>query len=243
MNIGARVCPQAVMEEKSRRFGLPHWAWRATGLLLCVAVTGFLSGCFGVGSGSTTLVPPGSNPVPSVAGGSLNPSSAVAGGQALTLTVTGTNFISTSTVNWNGSARTTTFVSSTSLQAAVTAADVAASGTASVTVSNPAPGGGTSSALTFTINNPAPTIASLSSSSAIAGSAAFTLTVTGTNFAPSSTVQWNGSARVTTFVSSTSLQAAITAGDIATGGTATVAVSTPAPGGGTSSGLAFTMNN
>src|SRR5256884_5050474 len=52
------------------------------------------------------------------------------------------------------------------------------------------------------------------------GAAAFTLTVNGTNFVSGSVVQWTSGARVTTFVSSTQLQAAITAGDIATAGTA-----------------------
>ena len=114
----------------------------------------------------------------------LSPSSATAGGSAFTLTVTGTNFINGSTVRWNGANRTTTFVSSTSLTAAITAADIATAGTAPVTVFNPTPGGGTSGALTFTINaaNPVPTLTSLSPSSATAGGSAFTLTLTGTNF-------------------------------------------------------------
>jgi hypothetical protein len=71
---------------------------------------------------------------------------------AFTLTVNGTNYISTSVVNWNGVARATTFVSATQIQAAILVGDIAASGTGSVTVFNPTPGGGTSSAATFTIN-------------------------------------------------------------------------------------------
>jgi hypothetical protein len=91
------------------------------------------------------------------------------------------------------------------------------------------------------IQNPSPTIASVSPSSAFAGDAAFSLTVTGANFVTSSTVQWNGSARTTTFVSSTTLQSAINAADIATASTATVTVSTAPPGGGTSGGVSFTI--
>ena len=92
--------------------------------------------------------------------------------------------------------------------------------------------------------NPTPSLAmgSLSPSSAAAGGAAFTLTVTGTNFISTSTVQWNGNARTTTSASSTSLQAAITTADIAAAGTAMVSVATPAPGGGTSRALTFTIN-
>ena len=56
-------------------------------------------------------------------------------------------------MRWNGTDRTTTFVSSTQLQAQILAGDIASAGTAPVTVFNPTPGGGTSSAQTFTINN------------------------------------------------------------------------------------------
>ena len=55
-------------------------------------------------------------------------------------------------MQWNGAARTTTFVNSTQLTAAIPASDIAVAGSAQVTVVNPAPGGGTSNALTFTIN-------------------------------------------------------------------------------------------
>src|SRR5207302_7828206 len=83
--------------------------------------------------------------------GSISPSGATAGGPAAVLTVNGSNFVSSSTVNWNGAARATTFVSPTQLNATISATDIGAAGTASVTVVNPAPGGGTSAAATFTI--------------------------------------------------------------------------------------------
>lgn len=82
---------------------------------------------------------------------SLSPVSATAGGPTFTLTVNGTNFIAGSTVHWNGTPRTTTFVSSTQLLADITALDITTVGVASVTVVNPAPGGGTSNALDFEI--------------------------------------------------------------------------------------------
>jgi hypothetical protein len=181
------------------------------------------------------------NPAPAIT--SLSPSSATADGGAFTLTVNGTSFVSGSIVKWNGSDRTTTYVSGTQLTAAITAADIATAGTASVTVFNPTPGGGTSNAQMFTINNPTPTTTSLSPSSATAGGAAFTLTVNGTNFVSNSVVRWNGSDRTTTYVSSTQLTTVITAADIAAAGTASVTVGNPAPGGGTSNAQAFTINN
>ncbi len=188
-------------------------------------------------SGSLTFTI--NNPAPALT--SLSPSSAAAGSAGLTLTVSGTNFVSDTTVLWNGSPRTTTFVSAAQLTASLAAADLATGGTAQVTVSNPTPGGGTSGSLTFTINNPAPALTSLSPSSATAGSAGLTLTVSGSNFVSSSVVRWNGSNRSTTFVSSTQLRAAIPAADLATATTAQVAVLNPAPGGGTSSALVFTV--
>jgi hypothetical protein len=81
----------------------------------------------------------------------LSPGSAFAGDPAFTLTVTGTNFIAGATVRWNGADRPTTLVSGTQVTAAIGAADVAAPGTASVTVFTPGSSGGVSSAWAFTI--------------------------------------------------------------------------------------------
>jgi uncharacterized repeat protein (TIGR03803 family) len=80
---------------------------------------------------------------------SISPTSAIAGGAGFTLTVNGTNFVSGSTVNLNGNARATTFVSAAQLTAAILASDIATAGTFNVTVINP--GGGTSHAVTFTV--------------------------------------------------------------------------------------------
>ena len=186
-----------------------------------------------------TIVAP--NPVPAMTG--LSPASAVAGGEAFSLTVTGTNFISSSVVQWNGSPRATTYVSATTLAAAIPASDLATAGSASVTVFNPTPGGGTSTARTFSVvaPNPVPGITEFSPSSAAAGGPAFTLTVTGNNFISSSLVQWNGSPRATTYVSAATLAAAIPASDLATAGSASVTVFNPTPGGGTSTAQTFTI--
>jgi hypothetical protein len=185
----------------------------------------------------------GSNPVPSVT--SMAPASAVPGGAGFTLAVTGANFTAASVVRWNGSDRATTFVSSTQLTAVIPAVDIAAAGTAQVTVFNPTPGGGTSSALTFTIavpGNPVPMLIALAPDNKTAGGPGFTLTVSGANFVGGATVLWNDSPRVTTFISSTELTAEITVFDLASAGTAQVTVTNPAPGGGPSAtGLPFTI--
>src|SRR5207249_5734605 len=125
-------------------------------------------------------------------------------------------------VRWNGADRATTYAAATQLTAAIPAGDIAVAGTATVTVFNPAPGGGTSNPQTFTItaaSNPVPTSTGLTPTSAPAGGTQFTLTVTGTNFVASSVVRWNGAARTTTFVSAVQLTATIAATDIATAGT------------------------
>jgi subtilisin family serine protease len=273
------------------------------------------------------------NPVPTLT--SLSPTQTYVGGTAFTLTLNGNGFTPASIVRWNGAARTTTYVSATSLQAAITASDIASTGTASVNVLNPAPGGGASSSLSFsivagpslsvnatlvapgslvtvtlsggaggsadwlalattdapntsylqfvyvgagvttrtwTVNMPAtpgtyefrlflnngytraatsptvtvsnsingvPAISSLSPAQAFIGAGAFTLTVNGGGFSTTSVVKWNGASRTTTYVSATSLQAAILASDVTTIGTASVSVQTPAPGGGTSAAISF----
>jgi IPT/TIG domain len=97
---------------------------------------------------TVTATPP-VNPVPVAT--SLTPANAAIGGPAFALTVNGSKFVSSSVVRWNGADRPTTFVSATQLQAAISADDIAGSGTNQVTVFTPAPGGGTSSSLPFTV--------------------------------------------------------------------------------------------
>jgi sugar lactone lactonase YvrE len=85
---------------------------------------------------------------------SISPSSADAGSGAFALEVlSGGYFAPSSTVMWNGTARATTYLDNGQLLAAITAADVATVGTATVTVVTPQVpfGAGTSAAVTFTI--------------------------------------------------------------------------------------------
>lgn len=191
------------------------------------------------GGGTATANFTVGNPKPALT--SLSPSSITASSAGFTLTVTGSSFVSSSVVRWKRSDRPTTFVSSTQLQAAIPASDIATAGTADITVSNPSPGGGESSAVTFTINNPLPTLTSLSPSTAIAGGSSFTLTVGGSGFVSNSVVRWNGSDRSTTFVSSTQMRAAIGSGDIRDVGDNVVMVFNPTPGGGTSNPVLFSV--
>jgi len=77
----------------------------------------------------------------------------IAGGTAFTLTVNGTNFVSTSVVNFGTKAEPTTLVSPTQVTAAIPATDVSTAGPVNVTVTNPAPGGGpTPTSIAFTVD-------------------------------------------------------------------------------------------
>ena len=94
----------------------------------------------------------------------LSPSSAVAGSSPLTLTVTGTGFLPSSTLTWNGTALTTTFVSATQLTAAVPATLLAEPASVSVAATTLT---FTSNALTFTVNQPTPPSLTLSTPSSV----------------------------------------------------------------------------
>jgi hypothetical protein len=108
-----------------------------------------------------------SNPVPFVSQ-PLIPTAVAPGGPGFTLTVNGTGFVSGSVVHWNGSPRTTTFVSASQLTAAILAADIAVASTATITVNSPAPGGGVSNLVYFSVRKTSPTV-SLSESYASPG--------------------------------------------------------------------------
>lgn len=171
---------------------------------------------------------------------SISPNSGTVGGAGFTLQVNGTNFVNgTSVVRWNGSNRTTSFVSSTQLNATIPASDLLTAGVFPITVAN---GANVSNAVNFTVNNPAPVLTSISPNSREAAGGTFNLTVNGSGFVNGSIVRWNGANRTTTFNSSTQLTASIPAGDTAFVGSATVTVFNPTPGGGTSAGQTFTIN-
>jgi hypothetical protein len=164
-----------------------------------------------------------------------------------TLQVNGTNFVNGSVVDWNGSSRPTTFVSTTQLTALIPYTDTIMQGTATITVSS---GSAVSNSASFSVAVPpsplpAPTVsttAPIAPSSAMVGSGPFTLTVTGANFVPCSFIKWNGSQRTTTYLNPTQLSTPILAADLTSAGMVPVTVVTPAPGGGTVAAGNFTIS-
>ncbi|MCP4359492.1 MAG: beta-propeller fold lactonase family protein [Chloroflexi bacterium] len=171
------------------------------------------------------------NPLPILK--ALRPASTAAGGNDFTLTVLGGDFVPDAEVLLAGSARPTTYISPSTLEAELSAADIATAGTILVTVQNPAPGGGPSvNSLLFTITapseNPIPTVEYLLPQSIPAdGTSDLQITVIGANFIPTSQVQLNGANRATTYVSDTELQAVLLASDLTGIGTAVITVQNP----------------
>jgi IPT/TIG domain len=150
------------------------------------------------------------NPVPVIS--SLSPASVSAGGPATIVVVTGSGFVSGAVASFAGSPRATTVQSATQLTAALTAADLAVSNSAAITVTNPSPGGGTSTASNLAIVAGVPVITAISPASGLVGSSDTPITVTGANFTLNSRVLINGAGWLpTTLVSPTTLTTTIPA--------------------------------
>jgi len=92
-------------------------------------------------------------------------------------------------------------------------------------------------------NNLVPVIMSIAPTQVQVNSGATTLTITGTGFVPTTSVTVGGVAAPATYVSSTQLTAAITSTMAGTAGQFSTIVSNPAPGGGLSNVLNFTVAN
>lgn len=89
------------------------------------------------------------NVVPTLTG--CTPCHVIVGAASPTITLTGTNFNSSSVVNWNATALATTLVGPTSLTAVVPQALYSAPGAVKIVVVNGGSGGGTSAQLNFTV--------------------------------------------------------------------------------------------
>ena len=180
------------------------------------------------------------SPIPTIS--NMSPSSALAGGAGFTLNVFGTNFVSLSQITVNGDNRPTAVINSTQLQTIIAGGDLIEAGILSIGVLNPSPGGGSSGTLPLTVNDAVPVLTELSPKSASAGGSSAMLTVTGSGFVPQTQVLFNGSARPTTFVTSTSVTAVLTQSDLGAAQVAQIVVKNPPPGGGNSQALTFAVN-
>jgi len=168
--------------------------------------------------------------------------------QTLNVVFTGTNFIAgVSSVNVGAgiTVNSTTVNSATQITANLTITAAAATGVYSFSVSNAAPGGGTSATQAFTVTTPAPTLTGIAPAS---GERLATLNVvfTGTNFiagVSSVNVGAGFTLNSTTVNSPTQITASITIGGTASTGAHNFSVTNAGPGGGTSADQSFTVTN
>jgi hypothetical protein len=126
-------------------------------VLMLIAVLILLASCGGGGSGAGGggRGGGGSNPVPSIS--SLSPTQVAAGSQIQSLYVNGLNFISSSTVTYNGVPHYSSLQGPTQIQIALGPNDVATLGQYPVIVTNPSPGGGSSSPVNLGVVSGTPT--------------------------------------------------------------------------------------
>jgi hypothetical protein len=92
-----------------------------------------------------------------------------------------------------------------------------------------------------TMQNPMPTITSLSPASGTAGANSLVITINGTGFLAASAVTFNGNARTATFLNAAQLTISLNSSDLSKSGTFPVVVTNPAPGGGSSQPVLFTV--
>lgn len=193
----------------------------------------------------TKSAPNPSNPdeaaAPEVDG--VSPNKAAVGSVGPLVVVTGDNFVPRSIVQLDGAPLATSFVSGTELRATIPSGKLAAVGVLRLSVGTAPPGGGASKEVTFAVENPAPQVLGLAPLSVLAGSGATKLVVSGASFVPGATIAFGGAELATTLVSSTELEATIPAALLAKSGSVPVTVANPAPGGGKSSAIAFTISN
>jgi trimeric autotransporter adhesin len=207
---------------------------------LGLGVSAFLAGCGGGSSGSSTGNSQ-TTPTPTVT--SISPTSVTAGASSLTLTVNGTNFLSTTTIEVGGTVDPTTFVSSTQVTASVSATQLASGAQLSVIALNGSASSGSGTAVNLQVTNPVPTIATVTPTAALAGTTSPVITVTGTGFVPTTVIQVNGNNRTTTYTSATQVGVTLTAADVSATGSLSLTAVNPSPGGGTSTAATLTVNN
>jgi hypothetical protein len=191
-----------------------------------------------------TVTAPAPAPTMSISG--LEPRSAVPGAKGGTMAVRGSGFTNGMIIRWNGADRATNFLISSVLTTFVGAGDIAAPGTANVTVYDPATGSETP-ATVFHVDaskSGVPTISVLGRNTAVAGTA-FGTAINGDGFVFGSLVRVNGVALPVSQISYNGMRIIgmqLTAAMIATPGAYRITVFNPGPNGGESNAVTLTVN-
>lgn len=205
----------------------------------CIFAALLLTGCGGGGSNSGGSTPSATQPTVS----SITPATVMAGSGPLSLTVSGTGFLSTTTVQVGGVADVTSYVSSSQVTATVSPTQLASGAQLSVIALNGSTSSGSGAAVNLQVTNPSPVITLFTPSALMAGAASPTLTLVGTGFVPETTIDVNGSARTTIFVSPTQVSVTLSASDVASTGSLSLTAVNAVPGGGTSTAMTVPVNN
>lgn len=171
---------------------------------------------------------------------SLSPATMRQDAVDLVLYVTGENFNENCVIRFAGIDRVTTFVSSSELRTVLLNSDLENVGHANVTVYNFGSGGETNP-LDFEILYGTPVINEITPSIRKARSVGFSMIIKGSGFAPMSTVYFDQLPLTTTYLSSIELVVQIPQIIVDVPATYSVTVTTPAPGGGTSNNIIFTV--
>lgn len=156
------------------------------------------------------------NPLPNL--NSISPSTIYVGSDGFTMILSGENFISSTKVIFGDYDLSTTFLSSSELQAAVPKSYISNSGIFKVSVVNPAPGGGTSNVTIFSVIHHEHRIVSILPDTKFYGSSDLTLQVNGENISSNCVVRFNGIDRPTTFINDTKLMAELSPEDLSMSG-------------------------
>ena len=156
----------------------------------------------------------------------LNPNSVIAGSGEVSIAVIGGGFVRGSSVTANGNGLSTTFNSSTSLDAVIPADLTLNIRNLVIKVVNP--GNKESNELGLAVTAPTPAITSINPASVNAGSTVdVAITIAGSGFLQGSSVTFNGSGIETSFGSATSLSAVIPASALVNSGNAAIQVVNP----------------
>jgi hypothetical protein len=159
--------------------------------------------------------------------------------------LTGSGFAFGANITFNGKPVSGTFVDSGHTTLSLPCS-VFQAGANDISMSLPSPGGGTSSQTITGLNAP-PSSISVSPTSVTQGASATKLVIWATNLLPTSTLYWNGSPRTASYVLESggvgigNFELILQPSDLAQPSVAVIQVSNPAPGGGLSTSVQFSV--
>jgi YVTN family beta-propeller protein len=179
------------------------------------------------------------NPIPVI--NSLSSHSAARGSSELQITITGRRFIAESIAYLGNHQLTTAFIDNHHLEITISRELLVDPGIFQIRVLNPEPSGGISNSIDFRIDNPVPFIAAIEPFEAQTGASGLTLNIYGSGFFEDTLLYADGLPKDTVYKSKTRLESLLKSEDLKKSGTIMIATSNPAPGGGFSNTVSFTV--